>query len=139
MRRIVAVAALLAVLTGCAQTDDTSTPSASTSSPAPSSSPDNYGMVLQADPSITQTHPITFTSWTPIAPDRIAVHFETGSPQCYGVDATTTETPTTVTVALHSGIKPSAQGHMCSMIAMFATLEIPLKAPLNDRHVISAS
>lgn len=94
-------------------------------------------MVMQADPTIVQTHPIAFTSWTLSAPDRIAVHFEIGSPQCYGVDATTTETPTTVTVALRSGIKPSAQGRMCSMIAMFATLEIQLKAPLNGRQVIS--
>jgi hypothetical protein len=83
--------------------------------------------------------PIAFDSWSPVAPNRIAVNFQVGSPDCYGVDQTTTETPDTVTINLRSGRLPQAVGHMCTMIAVFGTLEIPLKSPLGARKVLSAT
>jgi hypothetical protein len=73
-----------------------------------------------------------------VADDRIAVNFQTGSPECYGVDASTTETDSTVTIELRSGTRADATGRMCTMIAVFGTLEVPLKAPLGNRQVLSA-
>ena len=51
--------------------------------------------------------------------DALAVHFTTGSPECYGVHATVRETTETVTVELRSGSLPEAVGRMCIMIAVF--------------------
>ncbi|WP_067698138.1 hypothetical protein [Nocardia jejuensis] len=99
----------------------------------------SIGRTFTADPSIVSPHPIVFDSWTRVAPDKISVNFQTGSPECYGVDATTTETDSTVTVELRGGTLPSAVGKMCTMIAVFGSLEIPLKAPLGDRKVVSAN
>lgn len=101
--------------------------------------PPQPGRMFTANPAITNQHPLHFNSWSRVAPDRIAVNFQVGSPECYGVDATTTETDTSVTVDLRSGTLPEAAGRMCTMIAVFGTLEIPLKQPLGDREVRSAN
>lgn len=97
------------------------------------------GQIFTADPSIVGAHPIPFTSWTRIADDRIAVHFETGVPECYGVDASVTGTETTVTVELRGGTRADATGKMCVMMAVFGTLEVQLDAPLDNRRVLSAA
>lgn len=143
MRKIVAAALLCTALAGCSSggsTQSAAPGSASTSAtPAVTQDPNaTAGMTVQADPSIVNARAIAFQSWTEVAPDRIALHFETGSPVCYGVDATTTETASTVTVLLKSGTKPDAVGKMCPMLAMIATLEVPLKSPLDNRTVVSA-
>ncbi|MEC3951766.1 hypothetical protein VMT65_01845 [Nocardia sp. CDC153] len=96
------------------------------------------GRSFIANPNIVGPHSISFDSWTRLAPDKIAVNFQTGSPECYGVDAAVTETSSSVTVDLKSGTLPEAVGKMCTMIAVFGTLEIQLKAPLGDRKVLSA-
>ena len=104
----------------------------------PTEDPDaDPGQIFTADPSIVGAHPIPFTSWTKVADDRIAVHFESGVPACYGVDATVTETDTTVTVELRSGTRADATDKMCVMKAVFGTLEIQLDAPLGNRQVLS--
>jgi hypothetical protein len=139
MRKIVVAALLCTALAGCSSGGSTSSAGGS-ASPTVTQDPNaTAGLTVQADPSIVDTHPIGFQSWTKVAADRIAVHFETGSPVCYGVNATTTETSSTITVLLKSGTKPEAVGKMCPMLAMIATLEIPLESPLNNRTVISAA
>lgn len=97
------------------------------------------GHLFTADPSIVGAHPVPFTSWTKVAEDRIAIHFETGVPECYGVDATATEDDSTVTVELRSGTRADAVDKMCVMMAVFGTLEIQLDAPLGDRRVLGAA
>ncbi|MFI6868271.1 hypothetical protein [Nocardia sp. NPDC050406] len=117
-------------------TPETTTAAATTTPTETTQGP--IGRAFTADPSIVSPHPITFDSWTRVAPDKIAVNFQTGSPECYGVDATATETDKAVTVELRGGTKADAVGKMCTMIAVFGYLEIPLKAPLGDREVLSA-
>ncbi|WP_378734099.1 hypothetical protein [Nocardia brasiliensis] len=146
-RAAAAVAVVLGCLVaaGCGGTDDgvaqpntiTST-SAAPSTPTEDSGP-STGRQFTADPTIVGAHPIPFTSWTRLADNRIAVNFQTGSPECYGVDATVRETDSTVTVELRSGARADAVGRMCTMIAVFGTLEVPLKAPLGNRQVLSAA
>ncbi|MFD0366131.1 hypothetical protein ACFQZZ_32235 [Nocardia sp. GCM10030253] len=99
----------------------------------------NTGNLFVADPTIVGAHPIPFTSWTRVADDRIAVNFQTGAPECYGADASAKETDSTVTIELRSGTRADAVGRMCTMIAVFGTLEVPLKAPLGNRQVLSAA
>ncbi|MGF6884130.1 hypothetical protein ABIA39_003629 [Nocardia sp. GAS34] len=146
----VAAAALLALLAaGCGQANhgdtqaNTTTGAADATSSGPSApteqNPPNPGRTFTASPAIVGASPIPFDSWSRIAPDRIAVNFQIGSPDCYGVDATTTETGSTVTVALRSGKLPAAMGRMCTMIAVFGTLDIPLQQPLGNRKVLSAT
>ncbi|MEV0109687.1 hypothetical protein AB0H42_25580 [Nocardia sp. NPDC050799] len=118
-----------------------------TSVPAPANTPAtptedpgaDPGHLFTADPSIVGAHPVPFTSWTKMAEDRIAIHFETGVPECYGVDATATEDDSTVTVELRSGTRADAVDKMCVMMAVFGTLEIQLDAPLGDRRVLGAA
>ncbi|OQS12654.1 hypothetical protein B0T36_24105 [Nocardia donostiensis] len=134
------------VVAGCggSETDpgaETSTiTTVTTSTTAPSTPPEDSnaqpGRLFTADPTIVDAHPIPITSWTRIGEDRIAVHFETGVPECYGVDYTLTETDTAVTVELRGGTRADAVGKMCVMMAVLGTLEIPLDAPLGDREVL---
>ncbi|WP_227979748.1 hypothetical protein [Nocardia spumae] len=139
----IAVLALPALLSAaCGSSDNGGTQSNTSTSAAitpTEQNPPQPGRAFTADPTITNTHPLQFDSWSRLAPDRIAVNFQIGSPECYGVDATTTETDSTVTVNLTAGTLPQAVGRMCTMIAVFGTLEIPLKQPLGDRKVVSAN
>ncbi|WP_454195114.1 hypothetical protein [Nocardia sp. Marseille-Q1738] len=145
-RAAAAVAVVLACLaaTSCGDSKDTEPqPDTSTTQTAAPSTPiedphGNQGTVFTADPTIVGAHPIPFRSWTRLADDKIAVNFQTGTPECYGVDATVTETDSTVTVELRSGTRADAVARMCTMIAVFGTLEVPLKAPLGNRTVLSA-
>ncbi|MEU5843556.1 hypothetical protein [Rhodococcus sp. NPDC047139] len=86
-------------------------------------------------PDIVDMHPLTVTSWSPVSDDRITLHFETGTPECFGVDASVTETDETVTVTLLGGTLPEMQDRMCIMVAVAGTLEVPLRSPLGDRVV----
>ncbi|GAB2721508.1 hypothetical protein [Nocardia thraciensis] len=145
-RRAAAAGALLPTLliAACGGTDDGGT-QANTST-STTSGPDapieleqpQPGRMFTANPALVGARPIPFESWNRVAPDRIAVNFQVGSPECYGVDASTTETDDTVTVELRSGTLPGAVGRMCTMIAVLGTLEVPLQRPLGDRKVLSA-
>ncbi len=96
------------------------------------------GVVFTDNPSIVDPHPMPVDSWSRLPnDDALAVHFTTGSPECYGVHATVRETAQTVTVELRSGSLPEAVGRMCIMIAVFGTVEVPLQSPLGDRKVLS--
>ncbi|MBO0853491.1 MAG: hypothetical protein J2P18_06965 [Nocardia sp.] len=130
-----------AACTGAENGGAPSTSSASTMSAGTTpteQNPPQPGMAFTADPTITRVRPLRFDTWSRTAADRITVNFQIGSPECYGVDATTDETDTAVTVHLRTGTLPKAVGHVCSMIAMFGSLEIPLNKPLGDRKVLSA-
>ncbi|MEU6579201.1 hypothetical protein [Nocardia sp. NPDC046763] len=149
-RRLIAAAAATLIglaIAACGSTESTggqskASAAATSTKTTPTEAPSGQiGRAFTADPSIVSPHGISFDSWTRVAPDRIAVNFQTGSPECYGVNATVTETETssTVTVDLKSGTLPDAVGKMCTMIAVFGTLEIQLKSPLGDRKVLSAN
>ncbi|MEV6277819.1 hypothetical protein [Nocardia sp. NPDC051832] len=144
-RLFIAAVALAVPLTGCGGSDDTggqqnssATSTAAAATPTEATSPEP-GKLFTADPTIVGAHPIPFTSWSRLGADRIAINFQTGNPACYGVDATTTETGKAVTIELRSGSRADAVGRMCTMDAIFGTLEIQLKAPLGDRKVLSAA
>lgn len=139
---VVALFAAIAVA-GCGASDDDSaappTPGTATPSTPTENAGQNQGRPFIADPTIVGAHSIPFTSWTRISDDRIAVDFQTGAPECYGVDAEVTETSKTVVVELRSGKRADAVGKMCTMVAVFGTLEVPLKTSLGDRPVLSAA
>lgn len=149
MRKIAAGLLACLALIGCGRVSEPDPPAsaAPTTSPAaaptiparPTEDPNaEFGEELTADPRIVSPHAIPFQSWTR-TDDGIALHFAIGSADCYGVDATVTETATTVVVELRSGTNPESVGSMCTMIATFATLEVPLKTPIDDRLVLSAA
>ncbi|MGW4531327.1 hypothetical protein ACWEOI_10285 [Nocardia sp. NPDC004340] len=147
-RRLIAAAAATLIgigLTACGSSGDSGgTSSSSTGATTTAATPTEatngqIGREFTADPTIVSPHGISFDSWTRVAPDKIAVNFQTGSPECYGVDASVKETSSTVTVDLRSGTRADAVGRMCTMIAVFGTLEVQLKSPLGDRKVLSAT
>ncbi|WP_459548058.1 hypothetical protein [Nocardia sp. X0981] len=111
------------------------TPAPRTPTEDPTADP---GQIFTPDPTLVGAHPIPFTSWTRAGENRIAIHFESGVPECYGVDTTVTETDSTVTIELRSGTRADATDKMCVMVAVFGTLEVTLEAPLGDRQVLSA-
>ncbi|TCN52648.1 hypothetical protein EV641_1075 [Rhodococcus sp. SMB37] len=106
--------------------------------PLPESPEPAGATVFSARPDIVEAHPLTITSFSRVGDDRLSLHFETGTPECFGVDPTMTETDDVVTVTLMGGTLPEAQDRMCIMVAVFGTVEVPLQSPLGDR-VVTAS
>ena len=98
------------------------------------------GVVFVDNPAIVDAHPMP-ADWFSRVPgdDAVAVHFTTGTPECYGVHATVTETAETVSVELLSGTLPEAAGRACIMIAVSGSVEVRLAGPLGDRRVLSVS
>ncbi|MCK0089578.1 hypothetical protein HCA61_09425 [Rhodococcus sp. HNM0563] len=94
--------------------------------------------VFSARPDIVDAHPLTITSYSRIDDNRLSLHFETGTPECFGVAPAVIETEDVVTVSLEGGTLPEAQDSMCIMVAVFGTIEVPLQSPLGDR-VVTAS
>jgi hypothetical protein len=95
------------------------------------------GVVFVDNPAIVDPQPMPAESWSRLEGDHaVAVHFTTGTPECYGVHATVAETPETVTVELRGGTLPEAVGRACIMIAVSGTLEVPLQSPLGNRQVL---
>jgi hypothetical protein len=106
--------------------------------PLPESPEPAGATVFSARPDIVETHPLTITSFSRSGDDRISLHFETGTPECFGVDPTVTETDDVVTVSLMGGTLPEMRDSMCIMVAVFGTVEVQLDSPLGDR-VVTAS
>lgn len=101
--------------------------------------PGGAGVVFIDNPAIVDPLPMRAESFSRAADDRaVAVHFTTGTPQCYGVHATVTETPETVTVALRSGTLPEAVGRACILLAVAGTIDVALQDPLGARQVLTA-
>jgi hypothetical protein len=97
------------------------------------------GQTTFADnPAIVDSRPQAIESWSrqPEA-DALAVHFTTGTPECYGVHAEVQETADIIAVKLLSGTVPEAAGRACIMIAVFGTLTVGLDAPVGNRAVVS--
>jgi hypothetical protein len=105
---------------------------------APPEVPPSPGVVFTNDPSIVDPHPMPVESWSRIGAGHVlALHFTTGTPECYGVNALVQETAENVTVELRGGTRPEALGRACIAIALFGTLEVPLQSPVGDRQVLS--
>ena len=108
-----------------------------TVTPPPERPASDSTVVFSDNPSIVDSHPLAFDSWSRLgAGDAIRVYFTMGSPDCYGVHASVRETADTVSVELRSGSLPEAAGRACIMIAVFGALDVPLQNPLGDRKVL---
>jgi hypothetical protein len=98
------------------------------------------GFEFVDDPLLVNARPARIEGWSRAdRPDAVAVHFTSGTPECFGAHATVTETPESVTVALTTGTRADAVDRACIMIALFGTLEVPLQGPLGARGVLSIS
>jgi hypothetical protein len=99
---------------------------------------DAAGMVFKDDPTIVKPLPTHVSSWSRSAnPKAVTVHFMSGPPECHGVHATAKETDQAVTVNVDVGTPAAAVDRVCAMFAVYATIEVPLKAPLGDRKVLA--
>lgn len=135
-----AIAVLLSPLTACSNTDDAAPQPSSTVTPSARPEDGNAGIGhrFTLDPTIVEPHPLAFSSWTRLGDNTIGVNFQTGNPECFGVDVTVTETAEQVRVALRGGTRADAVGKMCTMNAVFGTVEITLDSPLGSREVVDA-
>jgi hypothetical protein len=141
MRAIAPVLLACILLAGCgtpAAAGPRPTETAPTTVAPPERPPGNPGVVFTDNPSIVNSYPLPFDAWSRLGTDdAVAVHFTLGSPDCYGVHTTVHETTEAVTVELRGGSLPEAVGRVCTMIAVFGTLHVPLQNPLGDRTVLS--
>ena len=134
MRILIAIASAALVLTAVDGAHAGAEPA------APPEVPTGGRLVFADNPAIADPHPMPIESWSRVAgEDAVAVNFTAGTPECNGVHATVAETADSVTVALQGGTLSEAAGRMCIMLAVFGTLDVPLRAPLGDRRVLSAA
>lgn len=101
--------------------------------------PESNGATPFTDnPSIVDSRLQAMDSWgRPPADRAIAVHFTSGTPECYGVHAEVQETADIVAVKLRAGVLPGAGQRVCTMIAVPGTLTVGLQTPLANRAVVS--
>jgi hypothetical protein len=90
------------------------------------------------NPAIVGGQPASIQSWSRLPdPKTLAVHFTSGTPECFGVHASVQETTDIVAVKLRSGSLPEAVDRACIALAVFGTLTVPLDAPVGNRAVVS--
>ncbi|KQU46735.1 hypothetical protein ASG84_09610 [Rhodococcus sp. Leaf278] len=99
----------------------------------------DVGTMFEPTPDLIGATTTPFESWSQVSPNTIAVHFVTGTPECYGADATVTETDSTVTVELRTGTRPDAADKSCIMVAVYATMQMTLASPLGSRTILNAA
>ncbi|WP_072805425.1 hypothetical protein [Rhodococcoides yunnanense] len=154
MRFLAAGLLLCVLLVGCsseAATYDEDTDTTSSTAPAellhgPSAPPvpvevpvGEVGTMFDSTPELVRASSTPFESWSQISPNTIAIHFVTGTPECYGADAQVTETDTEVVIALRTGTLPEAADKACIMVAVYGTMQMTLQSPLGDRAIINAA
>jgi hypothetical protein len=87
---------------------------------------------------IVDAAPLTFSTWSRLD-DGMRVYFLAGTPTCYGVHATATETADAVTVRLQEGLLPEAANRRCTANGVLAAIDVDLDAPVGDRRVLATS
>lgn len=97
------------------------------------------GTMFESTPGLVRAAPTPFESWSQVSPNTIAIHFVTGTPECYGAEAQVTETDTEVVVALRTGTLPEAADKACIMVAVYGTMQMTLQSPLGDRAIVNAA
>jgi hypothetical protein len=97
--------------------------------------PDPSRLLFVDNPAIVDPHPMQVESWSRSG-DGLMVNFTSGIPECSGVHVDADETPDTVTIELTGGSLPESVGHICIMLAVFGTVDVPLQSPLGDRQVL---
>lgn len=97
------------------------------------------GTMFESTPTLVRAAPTPFESWSQISPNTIAIHFVTGTPECYGAHVDVTESATEVVVALRTGTLPEAADKACIMVAVYGTMQMTLQSPLGDRAIVNAA
>ncbi|MCZ4276736.1 hypothetical protein C5142_09475 [Rhodococcus sp. BGS-1C] len=119
---------------------DVDTVQTSSAPPAPVEVPvGDVGTMFVSTSDLVRAMPTPFESWSHISPNTIAIHFVTGTPECYGAEAHVTETDSEVIIALHTGTLPEAADKACIMVAVYGTMQMTLKSPLGDRTIVNAA
>jgi hypothetical protein len=130
---------LAVVVAICAGLAATAAPaSAEAPVPVPQISPGTPAAMFVDDPAIVNAYATRPQAWSRIPGDRaVRVHFTIGTPDCYGVTATVSETAEQVVVDLRTGTLPAAVDRACIMIALSGGLDVALRDPLGERQVLS--
>lgn len=97
------------------------------------------GTMFESTTGLVRAAPTPFESWSQISPNTIAIHFVTGTPECYGAEVEVTESDTEVVVALRTGTLPEAADKACIMVAVYGTMQMTLQSPLGDRAIVNAA
>lgn len=142
----------LSTVSGCAAADPADTPDTETGAPTPTDlvpvpgappipyevPADHEGTNFTPNDDLYMAQTTPFEAWTALPGNRIAVHFVTGTPECYGADASVVETDETVAITIRTGTLQSAKSKSCIMIAVYGTMELQLDAPVGTRAVVNA-
>ncbi|MUL67421.1 hypothetical protein BOO86_23305 [Mycobacterium sp. CBMA 234] len=131
--RVATVVGLVGILLGVGLT-----PTASADPVPLPEAPVSPGTTFVDDPAIVDAHPLAAQSWSRMDPEpQLALNFEIGSPECYGVHATVQETEQTVVVTLTSGRRYLKTHMVCTMIMVPGKIFVPLANPVGDRAVLA--
>ena len=136
---VIAVVGLLGLSTTAATAEPGSDPSATPTITMVPERPAPEGLTPFSDnAAITDSHLQSIESWSRLPDgDAVAVHFTTGTPECFGVHAEVQETADLIAVKLYSGTLPEAVGRACTMIAVLGTATVLLESPVGSRAVVS--
>ncbi|OZF05385.1 hypothetical protein [Rhodococcoides fascians] len=99
----------------------------------------DVGTMFESTPGLVRAVSTPFESWSQISPNTIAIHFVTGTPECYGAEVEVTESDTEVIIALRTGTLPEAADKACIMVAVYGTMQMTLSSPVGDRAIVNAA
>lgn len=97
------------------------------------SSPASGDEVARFD--LDNAHDVSWSEAEVISDHQVRVHFIGGDPQCYGYNATVTESSSTIVIRVTEGTIPDAP-QACPAIGRPATLLVDVDSPVAGREIV---
>ncbi len=148
-RRLAVVACLLAsvLVAGACGGDEVVTGSAAAGDRQQAPNPDDGqddggdppsdGVVLtESRPDLISGQPGQIDSVKPIDDQTLAVRFSNSSEPCSLANVTTTQTPTSISVELETGLHPNAAAMTCIAQVVDYEIRVTLDQPIGDREIL---
>jgi hypothetical protein len=84
---------------------------------------------------LDNTHDVPWSEVEVVSDHQVRVHFIGGDPECYGYNATVSESSSTIVIRVTEGTIPDAP-QACLAIGRPATLLVDLSSPVAGREIL---